>query len=746
MQNRLSLYIAQLTLRWDDGHASTGGVDTPLIFDDFLLKHLGVRDKDIQELQIMAKSHSTHNDNRYMAIKPAGGLSFGNARRALAVRFCELVVGDANAKAPIMKEDRSIHMHKADHWIPIVRAFESAYRAILCKAFLLTGLAPNEFGSPIIGWSRLTKHDWNCILEAAHEEPSLKNEIMPVFTRDEDDSFRKNNLYQSWLKPCMVVIKERCIANVKTCIDEDNHAQIQRWSERSLSSLLPEQPAVESAVSTSARFRALEQAIKKVTVRPDDDSFDEAAAVFLRNVTLLEAQADIFEEDQPNFVGCDGETIQTASGKQARDLYSSIYETLHQDFFEPAREAAAAAFVTPAPAAFIAPEDRHEKLTKFRSRFGGYDSQAWLDEGIIALGQPRNYLDDPAERVIRKEQDIIDDPPELPEDGASQVEPAYREPSSITVDLTADLAVLQPVLDEEIERLKTPEVQAKLKSIWDCLQSTGNTWSDNWKNRAPENNPFGGFTEVFGLLDSRTLVRRILSGYIDTDEITEEFANGVSRLFDELICVTAVLQHPAIWMLALEALTEVLPDFPDESMDLVLEELLLIMRCSMADTAVMSDAIRKSFRKDQSMVLKAVTFIVGVQGGKCSREDCRQAIFAHPSTLPQKERGHHRLLTTSAVYTRCGNRTKVIRGGMGVPKAVLRSPRGPCPWYYFIFLMTCATLAALVRVTKFEHKLCKYKRDRRRGRVALRMHRTKNYGQDVADGQGDLQAVDIANE
>lgn len=170
---------------------------------------------------------------------------------------------------------------------------------------------------------------------------------------------------------------------------------------------------------------------------------------------------------------------------------------------------------------------------------------------------------------------------------------------------------------------------------------------------------------------------------------------------------------------------EDLPDFPDESMDLVLEELLLIMRCSMADVVVMSDAIRKAFQNDKSMVLKAGNFIVGVQGGKCSREDCRQAIFAHPTTHPQKERGHHRLLTTLAVYTRCGNRTKVIRGGMGVPKAILRSPRGPCPWYYFIFLMICATLTALVRVTKFEQKLCRYKRDRRRGRVAFRMHWTK---------------------
>ena len=49
---------------------------------------------------------------------------------------------------------------------------------------------------------------------------------------------------------------------------------------------------------------------------------------------------------------------------------------------------------------------------------------------------------------------------------------------------------------------------------------------------------------------------------------------------------------------------------------------------------------------------------------------------------------------------------------MGFPPALVRASVGPCPWVYLVLGLTRASLAALVRIMRFEHRYDKYERDR----------------------------------
>jgi hypothetical protein len=726
----IHLFLGQFCVKYaDNWHAARGG-DRPTCADFTLLKRLGLSDANATIYQNLSRSVMAGgiSTTGLTYLKKAGGVTFNHCLHFLLMRFPRIVLGQPRNRH-VLVEDRADHLYTSPGWQPLREAFERVFLQGFSFGYLSEGLLPKDgYDNIFIKWGNLPESDFVIIKAMVEKEVSLtwvaerSLEDFIKGVRAEDGDFKA--VRSHWLDRLRRKVMEEVEERVEKAIKSDDRDQLSEWATAHNSSLFVEAATSEQIQTEHARFRKLVSAVSCVTIRTDAPIHLQAAT-FVRDLHHLHEGAYTAGRLPYQYLAPDGHVIRIASAAtDCPDLVTSIHDKLDSAIYQPMLEAAAACFPLAVPDGYVRPQARHQDLTSLSAGRGQYTGtkahQRLLDTDIVGLQRHMNY--DGAEDVVQAD---------LPRKGSSQQPAFFEQAGAAVIDLHGELEPLIQQWKEDLDRIQLPAVQQQLRDLYGMLQLHNNIWARNYCNETEDSSCGSG---VSSMLDMRTLVARILSQAADDEHVTREFVNESLFLYDKLLCTAVYLKNPALWTLALEILHEKLANYPRDmsyAASLVLQETFLCMRHGLTTVITRSDGTKRGGTgwgqseemdaKHRRSILRSVTFVVKAQRGLCACKECRRSLYAHPTTCPGLHILSDRQLTTSSVFTRMGLRWLVIKGGCRVPSAIFYSSRGPCPWEYWPEWLSEATLAAVMRIAKLEHRICKYKRDRPSQAVMISM-------------------------
>lgn len=716
------LFIAQFCTGYTHDYKPRFG-DCPTCLDFTLLRRLGLSSENEDILQLLAVSQTAGgvSTTRITRLRKDGGMPFSLVTHYLVMRFPQLVIGQQQDEPHVFKEDRANYMLGSKAWRPLVDAYERVFLSAFSIGYLTEGLLPataytdvftKNAHLPISDYEQLrvmagkTK---GCEIYAQMTAHDLK-EGMKLQTGNAK-SFKSH-----WLDRLKKQVLENVIKQVNSAISGNQADQLAEWASLRNDRLFLEN--VESEMQEYpdvANYRQLSCAIQGATPRQSDSILHLQAATFITDFFHLQEDALIPGRVVSQYRTQAGQIVHgSASNERAIDLVDSIAERLYDSVFKPMLDKTAALFPQEkeTPRAYVPLDDRSQELTPYHiagtSASGTGRSTRILDTGIIGLVRKTNI--DYAGFVTA----------DLPPLNDSQDPNHFKTAAKTVVDLHRALDPLIEQWKADLDRVAQPVVSQKISKLYDMFQRHNNKWAKTVANERVDKHCDIG---VSAILDMRTLVRRILSHLADESVIEMAYVEDTCRLYDQILCISVHLLNPGLWSLALEILLQKLPSYPRRmaaKVRIAHAELFLAMRHGLTTAFSLSDGQRVGLNwtteemigRHKDSILRSISFMVSAQRNLCACKHCRRLLYAHEDTLPAHQILGPRQLTTSSVYTRMGLRDIVIKGACGVPPAIIRSSRGPCPSTYWPEFLSLATLAALKRIAKLEHRFCKYVRDR----------------------------------